>query len=233
MQPIDSLTQEPRFVEVFKSKSGWAIGYLNDTPFQDGQVCLTKDMVTWRPLAASGFDGSSVNHTVTCLDPEKNDHPMAFTRVGDTLWWGGNAFERIENPGALRPSISSLPRVRKPEYLFSEENGAFWIYVSANKYNYSYESFRLFIGHKGETALRELPIRQVRRMRDGGTTYIHTDEGSLYSPSKLGHLDKTPTWKGPDGHKLVQCDPSQFVITETDHGVQIGSSHPEKTPVHP
>jgi hypothetical protein len=55
MQSPDSQTQEVRFVEVFKSKSGWAVGYLNDTPFQDGQVCLT-----WRPLAAGGFGGSSV-----------------------------------------------------------------------------------------------------------------------------------------------------------------------------
>jgi hypothetical protein len=233
MQPPDSLTQEVRFVEVFKSKSGWAVGYLDDTPFQDGQVCLTRDMVTWRPLAAGGFGGSSVNHTVTCLDPEANDHPMTFTRVGDTLWWGGNAFERMENPGEIRPSILSLPRTRKPEYLFAEEHGAFLIYVSADKYNYSYESFRLFIGHPGETALRKLAIRQVRRMRDGGTTYIHTEEGSLYSPSKLGHVDKTPTWKGRADHKLVERDPSQFVITETDHGVRIGGAGRGKSEVQP
>ncbi len=233
MQPIDSLTQELRFVEVFKGKSGWAIGYLKDTPFQDGQVYLTKDMVTWRPLAAGGFAGSSVNHTVTCLDPEANDHPMAFTRVGDTLWWGGNAFERVEHPEAIQPSLLSLPRVRKPEYLFAEERGEFLIYVSADKYNYSYERFKLFIGTFGDVELREIPIRQVKRMRDGGTTYIHTEEGSLYSPSRLGHAGSVATWKGPDGHKLVEYDPKKFSITETEHSVRIGSDILEKTRVQP
>jgi hypothetical protein len=209
-------TEEPRFVEVFKNKSGWAIGYLNDMPFQDGHVCLTKDMVTWRPLAASGFAGSSVNHTVTCRDPEANDHPMAFTRVGDTLWWGGNAFERIEHPEEIRPSISALPHVRIPEYLFATEDESIWIYVSGSKYNRSYESFKFFIGSL-DRVLREVPIRRVVRMRDGGTTYIHTDEGSLYSPSRLGHAGAAPTWKGPDGHKLIKRDPEGFLVTETEH----------------
>lgn len=241
MRATDSLTQEPRFVEVFQNKvSGWAIGYLNDTPFQDGDVCFTKDMKTWRPFAASSFAGSSVNHTVTCRDPEANDATVSLTKVGDTLWWNGNALERLEEPRSIRPTILPLPYVRKPEYLFLGENVAFWIYVSASKYHYSYESFRFFIGEPGALDLREVPIQQVRRMRDGGTTYIHTAEGTLYSPSKWGHVDPTPTWKGPEGYKLVRRDASQFDITESEYGnggtlasVRIGGWEPRKTPVQP
>lgn len=82
--------KELRFVEVFQNKvSGWAIGYFRDTPFQGGDVCFTKDMVTWRPFAASGFAGSSVNHTVTCRDPEAHDAVVTLTKVRDTLWWNG------------------------------------------------------------------------------------------------------------------------------------------------
>jgi len=213
----------PPFVEVFRSATGSvAVGYREDIPFKDGHVCLTVDMKTWRPLAAGGFAGSSVNHTVTCLDPEANDSLLTFTRVGDTLWWGGNALPRTEHPETVLAAILPLPRIRKPEYLFADECGKFLIYVSADKYNYSYEGFRLFVGAPGGL-LSPVLIRQVRRMRDGGTTYIHTTDKTLYSPSRLGHVDPTATWGGPDGEKLRKLDAAEFNITETEEGVRISS----------
>lgn len=234
MRAIDSLTQEPRFVEVFQNKaSGWAIGYLNDTPFQDGDVCFTKDMVTWRPFAASCFAGSSVNHTVTCRDPEANDATVSLTKVGDTLWWNGNALERLEDPRSIRPTISSLPHIRKPEYLFLGANVAFWVYVSAAKYRYSYESFRFFIGEAGALDLREVPIRRVQRMRDGGSTVIETAEGRLCSPTRF-KPELHPRWEvGGSTFELVQRNAAQFDITETENGVRICGWEPGKTAVQP
>ena len=136
----------------------------------------------------------------------------------------------MEEPQALRPSVRPLPSARRPEYLFQDEHGAFVIYVSAAKYSYSYESFRLFMGTlSGE--FREIPIRRVVRMRDGGTTYIHTEEGTLYSPSKFGHAGAVATWQGPAGHELREYDPRKFPIVETPQGVRIDSMGPGEAKV--
>ena len=71
-----------------------------------------------------------------------------------------------------------LPMVRQPEYLFYLPNKHF-VYVSADKYQYFYESFKLFIGDGVE--MREVHIRNVTRYCDGGTIIIETDEGQLFS----------------------------------------------------
>ena len=71
---------------------------------------------------------------------------------------------------------------RKPEYLFRRPNGQY-IYVSASMNNYSYGSFRLFMGEA--PLLDSLSVTKVERHRDGGTTLVETSAGILYVPTRL------------------------------------------------
>ena len=96
---------------------------------------------------------------------------------------------------------------RKPEYLLLFPDGRF-LYVSADSENYSYESFRLFVGYGAE--LREVPITKVERFRDGGTTYIYTSQGTLYSPRRLSKEAK-PTWNDVE---LERLDATRYNIVE-------------------
>jgi len=103
---------------------------------------------------------------------------------------------------------------REPEYLFVLPDGEY-LYVSADKYDYSYDSFRLFVGP--QEAMRQIPVKEVMRLRDGGTTYITTHEGTMFSPSSF-RMGGQPTWNGIE---LTRVDPSQFTIVETGDVVVI------------
>jgi hypothetical protein len=112
----------------------------------------------------------------------------------------------------------TIEPARTPEYLFALPDGRF-IYVSvetdASDY---YESFRLFIGDG--KVMRDVPVTSVERFRDGGTTYVETAEGVLFSPSR--HKGGKPAW-GDDEceQELIELDPRHFVIVETAAGVTI------------
>ncbi len=99
-------------------------------------------------------------------------------------------FSLMEDYNLKNATFAPLPNVRKPEYLFQMSDGSY-IYVDAARYNYSYESFRFFIGTPGSMA--QLPITSVNRYRDGGTTIIRTEKGILYSPT-IFESDKKPVW---------------------------------------
>jgi hypothetical protein len=107
-----------------------------------------------------------------------------------------------------------LPTIREAEYLF-KLRGGLYIYVSHDKYNFSYESFKLFLGKP--TQMKEIPVLDVQRYRDGGTTYIKTDKGILYSPTPF-NKELKPTW---DGEKIRQLSPKNFVIEESGSIVKI------------
>ncbi|MDE0724293.1 MAG: hypothetical protein OSB62_06290 [Alphaproteobacteria bacterium] len=49
----------------------------------------------------------------------------------------------------------------------------------------------IYIGKLNET-LKALPVTNVRRFRDGGTTYVETAEGTLFIPSP--YKGGEPTW---------------------------------------
>ena len=95
------------------------------------------------------------------------------------------------------PLVSLPIEIRQSEYFFRTKNGDFIIYVDSSKF-YSYESFRLFIGKLGE--MRELKVTNVERFRDGGTTYIYLEDGSvLFVPV---HQGKIPTWTDSKGEEV-------------------------------
>lgn len=82
-----------------------------------------------------------------------------------------------------------MSQERRIEYLCRTEDGSKLIYVTSEG---GYESFRMYTGIGGEESLREIPIFDVQRLRDGGTTYIFTAEGTFFAPSPL----RPPLW-GP------------------------------------
>lgn len=56
-------------------------------------------------------------------------------------------------------------------------------------------SFNMYVAAGGES-VREVAVFDLQRMRDGGTTYIFTAEGTFYAPSPL----RPPLWgPGSDG----------------------------------
>ncbi len=114
--------------------------------------------------------------------------------------------------------VSTEAPARKVEYFCKCENGNF-IYVSADKHNFSYESFRLFVG-KGKK-MREVQIKNVNRYRDGGTTFIETSKGTFFSPSPFNVQQSPkiiPTWKKKG---LVNLDVKEYDIVEAEDKVVI------------
>lgn len=68
----------------------------------------------------------------------------------------------------------------RTEYLCRDEDGDELVYVP---WAGTHESMRLFRGRLGEP-LREVEVRAVERLRDGGTTFITTSEGYFYAPAR-------------------------------------------------
>lgn len=111
-----------------------------------------------------------------------------------------------------------MSQERRIEYLCRTEDGSKLIYVTSEG---GYESFRMYTGIGGEESLREIPIFDVQRLRDGGTTYIFTAEGTFFAPSPL----RPPLW-GPssdgsctlahhrlDGRRLRLDNPDAFRVS--------------------
>jgi hypothetical protein len=111
---------------------------------------------------------------------------------------------------------------RRCEYLFQlmEDRGRL-LYVSSVAGG-DYDTFRLFLGIAPQ--LLAVPIDDVTRYRDGGTTVMNTAVGILVAPAQ--QHDEEPTWMVEDDENvdLVPLDPDQYMISETEPHVTI---HPK------
>lgn len=170
------------------------------------------DGVIYFELLRTGFGGNANGHSINFEDPHHNRNGELKRKEG-TLTWLNKTFKQVECP--MNIEVVPLPTVRAPEYLFRLVGGIF-IYVSANKYNYSYESFKFFLGKPGQ--MKEFPVLSVDRYRDGGTTYIKTSAGTLFSPTPFKKPKVKPTW---DGEKIKELQPDQYTIEENDDTVKI------------
>lgn len=162
-------------------------------------------------LDRTGYDGTNFCHSVKFEDPHHNVKGK-IDRDEGTLYWGRKIFKLVETPAEV--DYVPLPHIRIPEYLFKLADGSF-IYVSCDKYHYAYELFKLFMGKPD--GLTEIHVNGVDRYRDGGTTYVKTDKGVLYSPTTADPKAK-PTW---DGEKIKELDPKDFLIEENGSNVKI------------
>jgi hypothetical protein len=142
-------------------------------------------------VVTSGFGGTGTDHHVSFEDPHQQRRGE-FHRKSDTITLADLAYERVNCPTYVK--IVPLPTVRTPEYLFALPDGKY-AYVSADKYYYGYDTFRVYVGPLGN--MREVKITgEVIRYRDGGTTFIPTADGVLYSP-----FGAEPRWrKQPAGN---------------------------------
>ena len=160
--------------------------------------------ITQSGNTAHGFD-------VVFEDPYKGTIG-AFRRKGRIIHLNDKVYEQCQSRSEI--DVMPLPKIRKLEYLFRLPDGRH-IYVSADKLNYSYESFKFFIGEPYKMVA--VQIKEVSRLRDGGTTDIVTAEGELHSPTPF-RGDEAATWtdKQLEKVKLKKLDPTQFEIKEDD-----------------
>ena len=113
------------------------------------------------------------------------------------------------------------------------------IYVSANKYDYSYEGLKLFMGKPGK--LEEVKIKNVALYRDGGTTFLETDKGVIHFPfrgdaslqptgsSKKLPVERQAHWEMKDSEIEAQVG-KQLLSETTEKGLRTPCDqfHPDK-----
>lgn len=217
--------------KVFVANDGSAIALLSRTPVNNGDVAYSPDGETFFALVVTGYSGSRDKDQISLENPRTGD-AMQITRTGDTVTCGLQKFTAIEKTFD-HSKLTGLPNVRDVEYLLKDGSGKLY-FVSNSKYDYSYESLRLYIGDGEE--MRQVPIKKVARYRDGGSTFLQTEEGTLYVPTSFNELlvphwgedafvlglfaDKKSGFENADT-VLTKLDPIHFDITEDDSGVRI------------
>lgn len=198
---------------VFVAPSGKSFVYLTHRPFSDGQVCYGSDSKTFYALAIGGFSGTTIEHNLSFSDPHHN--------VSGRLHKSGEVITFDDEQYALREDIKfdpskviPLPATRRTEYFCMALDGTF-VYISANKYNDFYNTWKLFVGD-GQT-MRYIPVKRVVRYRGSGT-HVETAEQSFFSPSPFqAKNDPTPDPRWGD-RGLVRLDPDAYNIVETADG---------------
>lgn len=193
-------------IEVFRSPRGGAIAFRKPTPIADGDLLYSDDGVTFREMAGRGFAGWSEEFKLTFEDPT-NGREFELRRDHDVLRLGRDKFYRAPSVWEDDLYVVPLPAVRQPEYMFVAPDGTI-LYVSDTVYQRSYD-FWFFIGRP--PYLSRVPVRDVTRAKDGGTTVVKTDAGVLYSPTPW-RPERRATWNGTPLRKL---DPARFRIDES------------------
>jgi hypothetical protein len=204
-EAIMKLSQEALF---FRSYDGSVIVYgdkWGETLFRssDGRIFFE--------LFRTGFGGSPAEHDLWFEDPHEKVK-MRLHRKGNEIRLNGKVYKKID--GCSEIEVVPLPEVRHPEYLFGLPDEQY-IYVSADKYHYSHDSFKLFLGD-GE-AMKEVSLKKVDWRHDNGTIIIETEKGKSSIPWKFDR-ELVPTWRKT---KLAKLDSENFEIIEMDKKVQL------------
>lgn len=203
-------------IRYFRSPTGAAFACRDNPPYADGDLLYKPyDSDRLRELASRGFGGSFNKYEASWFDPVSG-LVMHVTYDNETFFYNHEHFVKQVVPQIL--TVDTLPDERQPEYLFRvagpmghpRDPPETLIYVSASKYHYSYESFRLFVGQNG--LLMRFPVTAVDRYRDGGTTYVKAAEGVLYSPTSF-KTDRKAMWRDQELVKLV---PLEYEIHEDE-----------------
>lgn len=195
---------------VFVSPSRRAVALRDEIPAMDGDVLLSSDGETFHEATSPGFAGSAVDNKFTVKDPlDGTEHEAR--RRDDTLTFRGEVY-RLD-PAARVVRVVPLPNVRVAEYLFRVD-AATLLYVSRAKYKSDYRDFKLFVGPAD--SLAELQCLNVRRYRDGGTTFVETTAGVLFAP--VPSTGTRPTWRGAIVQEL---DPAEFSIEEVGRTARV------------
>jgi hypothetical protein len=194
-------------IDVFRSRRGAAFAFRNDMPAADGDLLYSRDGVTFREMGAHGFAGNGCDFKLDFEDPRDRRFHTLHKNDG-VLYFEGDVFFPATPIWEDRLRVAPLPPIREPEYLFASLDLAGpVIYVSDSHYKRSYD-WHFFIGRP--PALGRVPVRNVLRARDGGTTTVTTDAGVLYSPTPW-QPERVATW---NGRPLRKLDPKACTIQE-------------------
>lgn len=205
-----------------------AFAFLSDADLllKSGDILFSEDGVKFYAVQTGGMSmsacGDLVEAAMSFTSPRQDvsGRLLYHSKAGVVVY--DDEFYVKQDGDEFDIELIPLPTARRPEYLFEKGDGSF-IYVSADKYNYEYESFRLFVGD-GKT-MQEIPVLEVSRYRDGGTTYVRTEEGILFSPTPF-NAESPPSW----GHdvaeeKLTRLEPRDCDIVETPDGQVFITTH--------
>jgi hypothetical protein len=217
--------QQQRPLQVFADdKTGECLAY--DTYMSTTLLHSIDGGKTFYQLKLAGFSGDDQDHHLTALDPHQQHQRISVKRLGPVVSYDGRFLLLLNGTTpTIDPSkaiIVSLPTVRSPQYLFQSTSDKITavIYVSADEYTFSYQSFKLFVGHiDAATPMQQIKIKDVQRYRDGGTTFIYTASGTLFSPvcrRISGQNESVATWNGAP---VIRLNPKDYHITETPEGI--------------
>lgn len=191
--------------------------YLDTLPISDGKILFSPDGEEFFAVAMVGFSGGAEVHDLSFVNPHDGLRRRQLQLHNGVITYKGVAF--IKQEGVVDvPAFVPLPSLRVVEHFCQADDGTF-IYVSSDKYHSTYRGFRLFIGD-GAT-MRQVPIKEVQRLRGGGATRIFTPEGLFYSPSlfsKLSPRPETPSW---NSQPLDSVNPDDYAIVENDETLTI------------
>lgn len=208
--------QLPDTAKAYAAPSSKTFVYL-DSYVSDGQLLFSPDGREYYALASLGYNGViGGSHELSFEDP--HHHTKGRVKVdadAKTLTHNDEVYVEV-TPPTEEVVVHPLPPVRRTEYFCIASDGTVY-YVSSDKYNYSYESFKFYIGKIGES-FREVAVNDVTRYRDGGTTHIDTDEGYFFSPTPFGDGDKKPAF---NSNPLQTLNTEEYLIVESDSGVTI------------
>jgi hypothetical protein len=172
---------ETEGINFFKSADGKIVAYSS----MGNKIFLSEDGKKFYEVKLKSFGGTANKHKLSFENPHKG-MLSELSRKDDVVTIGDETFTKIESYQPVE--TIKLPEVREEMYSFTLKSGE-RLKVTYDKYNFAYESFKLFIGD------REIPINDVERFMDGGTTIIDTDEGRLFVPFDKA---KKPTWDGEE-----------------------------------
>jgi hypothetical protein len=161
--------------------------------------------------------GQVATHTFT--SPLQDITDGSFTVTPHTLTYSGRTFMLTDVADAAVGTPILLPVVPRCEYFFlaHETSPYTYIYVSSDVYNYTLD-FRVWVGDG--TTMEKLTIeRYPIRWKDGGTTYIDTEEGILIVPTMLNTHGTPPTFASQAVTPLAVGD---YTIVDEEQAVTIG-----------
>lgn len=172
------------------------------------KIYLSTDGLNFFPLQVGGYYGNSLKHELSFSNPFDNDSRGKFCFEDEviTMMTDDRIF-RLVSFGEQGLRFHHFPDERQPEYLFRTLEGEY-LYVSADRFKYSYESFKLFYGPA--ESMKHVPIIESERWRDGGTTFVVTEIGTLFSPTSF-RPDEKPTWQDQE---IEPLDHKDFKIQE-------------------
>lgn len=126
------------------------------------------------------------------------------------------AFLPVLNFDTSQIVFHPLPKIRRTEYLLSDSANTLF-FVDCLQYDWDYSDFRVF--HGPIENMQEVPIllneeNAVVRYRDGGTTFIKTEMGTLFIPTRMGDNG----FQGKKEATLTYVDGKELVLKHVERG---------------